>query len=260
MRCSASPYAPGFGSGSVHPAKSCWTCSRNAASACARTGAAPASACTASLERSRTRECEMVSCEVSAAALRMSSTASTAMPSAASETNWRRCAKSPPIPTSRCSVSGLSVRMRRDDRRRTAAAAVLPGDGEPPARIAHLPLLNAAPERDGAQVVTVQPARELPEHWMLGIGGHTLDHELVAGHTEGHRRSILKQQRGAPGHSRRRRRERWVSFGIHGMLVQRDRQLNQEIGEVTRQRRALTAGCRHEPKDTSNGNARRTNG
>src|SRR2546426_6805726 len=58
MRCSAAPYAPGFGSESVHPASSCWTCSRNAASACGRTGAAPTSACTASLERRRTSEWE----------------------------------------------------------------------------------------------------------------------------------------------------------------------------------------------------------
>ena len=124
-----------------------------------------------------------------------------------------------------------------------AEAERLPGpfglDGEGPERIGHLFLLHAAPERDGTQVVAVQPPRELPEHGMLGVGSHTLDHELVAGHAEGDRRSILEQQRRAPGQPRRRRRERRVPFGIHGVLVHGDRQLDQEIGEVARQGRAF---------------------
>src|SRR3989454_4187307 len=74
-----------------------------------------------------------------------------------------------------------------------AEAERLPGpfglDGEGPERIGHLFLLHAAPERDGTQVVAVQPPRELPQHGMLGVGSHTLDHELVAGHAEGDRRS-----------------------------------------------------------------------
>ncbi len=130
-----------------------------------------------------------------------------------------------------------------------AQAQRLPGpfrfDGERPQRIGHLALLHAASERDGAQVVTMQPGGELPQHGMLGVGCHTLDHELVAGHAKRDRRSILEQQRGAPGHARGRRRERRVPFGIHGVLVQGDRKLDQEIGEVARQGRAFTGGCWH---------------
>ncbi len=100
----------------------------------------------------------------------------------------------------------------------------------------------------------MQPPRELPQHGMLGVGSHTLDHELVAGHAEGDRRSILEQQRRAPGQPRRRGRERRVPFGIHGVFVQGNRQLDQEIGEVTRQGRAFTGGARHEGKDTRTGN------
>jgi len=102
-----------------------------------------------------------------------------------------------------------------------------------------LTLLHASPKRDGAQVVAMQPAGELPEDGVLGIGRHPLDHQLVAGHAEGDRRSILEQQPGAPGHSRRRRGEGRVPLGIHGVFMERDRQLDQEIGEVARQGGAL---------------------
>ncbi len=114
----------------------------------------------------------------------------------------------------------------------------LPGplrfDGERPERIGHFALLHAAPKRDGAQVVPMQPARELPQHGMLGIGSDTLDHELIAGHAERDRSSILQQQPGAPGYAGRRRSERRVSFGIHGVFMERDRELDQEIGEIAR--------------------------
>ena len=39
----------------------------------------------------------------------------------------------------------------------------------------------------------MQPACELPQHRMLGVGGHTLDHELIARHAKGDSRAILEQ-------------------------------------------------------------------
>jgi len=130
-----------------------------------------------------------------------------------------------------------------------AQAQRLPGpfrfDGERPECIGHFSLFHAAPERDGAQVVTMQPTGELPQDRMLGVCRHTLDHELVAGHAQRDGRSILEQQRRAPGQARGRRRERRVPLGIHRVLVQGDRKLDQEIGEVARQGRAFTGGCGH---------------
>src|SRR6185295_20377297 len=43
-------------------------------------------------------------------------------------------------------------------------------------------------------------------------------------------------------------------LGIHGVFVERDRQLDQEIGEVARQGRALAGRRGHDAKDTRTGN------
>src|SRR5439155_5272165 len=58
-------------------------------------------------------------------------------------------------------------------------------------RVSHFALLHAASERDGTQVVTMQPAGELSQHRMLGVGGPTLDHELIARHAKGPSRAIF---------------------------------------------------------------------
>ena len=59
--------------------------------------------------------------DASAAALTISSTASTAIPSAASRTNCWRCAWFPPISTRRRRVPGLSEAISRDVRRRNSS-------------------------------------------------------------------------------------------------------------------------------------------
>ena len=74
----------------------------------------------------RTNECEIVWRDVSAAALTISSTASTAIPLAASATKRRRWPKSPPISTRRRNVSGLSEWIIREMRRRSVAASAPP--------------------------------------------------------------------------------------------------------------------------------------
>ena len=142
--------------------------------------------------------------------------------------------------------------LRRAQPERLPAALRVHGQRLEDAR--HLAGLDAAPEGDGAEVVTVQPGGELGQHRVLRIGGDALDHQLLPRDAERECGAVFEQEPGAPGHARGRRRQRGMALRIHGVLVQRDRKLDQEVREVARQRRALTRGGRHEAKDTRTGN------
>jgi len=71
-------------------------------------------------------------------------------------------------------------------------------------------------------------------------GRDALDHQLLPCDAERECGAVFEQEPGAPGHARRRRRERWMTLRIHGVLVERDRELDQEVRQVARQGRALT--------------------
>ena len=59
--------------------------------------------------------------------------------------------------------------------------------------VGHFPRLDAAVERDRAEMVAMQPVRQLAQHRMPGIGGDAFDHQLVARDTEGHGGAVLEQ-------------------------------------------------------------------
>jgi len=119
--------------------------------------------------------------------------------------------------------------------------------------VGHFAFGEATPERDRAEVVTVQPAGELAQHRVLGVRRHAFDHQLMARHAERHARSLLEQQARPAGHGGGGGRERRVALGVHGMFVEGDGQLDQEVRQITRQGRAFTGGRRHDAKDTRTG-------
>ena len=123
-----------------------------------------------------------------------------------------------------------------------AEAQRLPGalrvHGQGLEHVSHFRRLDTLAEGHGTQVVPMQPLGELAQHRMLRVGGDPLDDKLPAGDAQRQGRAVLEQQRRSPGHARSRRRQRRVALGIHGVLVEGDGQLDQEIGEVARQGRA----------------------
>ena len=78
----------------------------------------------------------------------------------------------------------------------------------------------------------MQASRQLGEDRVARIGGHAFDHELVARDPERKRGPVLQQCVGASQHTRGGGRQRRVVLGIHGVLVEGDRQLDEEFTEL----------------------------
>ena len=78
----------------------------------------------------------------------------------------------------------------------------------------------------------MEPSRELREDRMLGVGGDTLDHQLMVGDAEGQRGAIAKQVARAASHRGGGGRERGMALGVHGVLVQGNGQLDEEFTEL----------------------------
>src|SRR5713226_10513303 len=74
---------------------------------------------------------------------------------------------------------------------------------------------------------------------MLGVGGDPFNDELAPRHAEGERRPVSQQRGGAADHARSRRLEGRMALGIHGVLVERDRELDKEFPQLARQRGPL---------------------
>ncbi|PYP37189.1 MAG: hypothetical protein DMD46_06215 [Gemmatimonadetes bacterium] len=121
-------------------------------------------------------------------------------------------------------------------------AAPLRVDGQGLQDVRDLAHLETTPEGDRAEVMAVEAPGELGQDGVGGVGRHPLDHQLVTRDAERHRRSVHHQLLHAARHPGRRRRQRRMAFGIHGVLVQGDGEFDQEIGEVARQGRTLGRG------------------
>jgi len=121
---------------------------------------------------------------------------------------------------------------------RRAEAEWLPGTfrfhGERLQHVGHFGHTHAAVERHGAEMVAMQTTGELGKEGVLCVGGDTFDDELLARHAQRERRAFLEQVLGTPGHPRRGGRERGVPLRIHRVLVQRDGQLDKEVGQLSR--------------------------
>ncbi|TMG80554.1 MAG: hypothetical protein E6H78_18295 [Betaproteobacteria bacterium] len=85
-------------------------------------------------------------------------------------------------------------------------------------------------ERHGPEMVAVQATGELGEEGILGIGGDPFDDELLPGDAEGQGGAVFEQVLSPTGDARRGRRQRRMPLWIHRVLMERDRELDQEIG------------------------------
>ena len=95
---------------------------------------------------------------------------------------------------------------------------------------------NIGVSLNGAQVVAVEAAGQFREEGMLGIGGDAFDHELLARDPQREGGSLLQELLRPSCHPGCRGGEQGVPLRIHGVFVQGDRQLNEEIGELPRER------------------------
>src|SRR5206468_222840 len=86
-----------------------------------------------------------------------------------------------------------------------------------------------AMEGDRAQVVTVESAGELRQQGVLRISGNALDHELLPRNAQREGGSFLKELLGPSCHPRGGGGEQGVPLRVHGVLVEGDRQLDEEI-------------------------------
>ncbi len=85
----------------------------------------------------------------------------------------------------------------------------------------------------------MQPVGEILEDGVPGIGRDALDDQLIARDAQ-RQLAPLREQRFEPARDALGRRdERRVAAGIHRVLVEGDRELAEEVGQIARQRRAL---------------------
>ena len=93
---------------------------------------------------------------------------------------------------------------------------------------------EAAMKCDGAEMMAVQAAGELGEQRVLRIGRHTLDDELVARHAQGQGGALLEEMLGAARDPRGSGRQRRMPLRIHGVFMERDRELDEKVGQLSR--------------------------
>ena len=118
-----------------------------------------------------------------------------------------------------------------------------------------LVLAHASRELHGAQVMLVQPHGELAQHRVLVVGRHPFDDQLMPRDAERECFAFLHERVEPSLDLRRRVLEQRVSGRIDGVLVQSDRELDQEVCQVPRQCRGFNA-CRGAPHLGIMGHAR----
>src|SRR5881275_2018545 len=86
-------------------------------------------------------------------------------------------------------------------------------------------------------MVVVQPLRELLQHGIQRIGSDALDNQLPTRHADRQRIALTNEETAyAVSDAVDSYVEQGMAGGIDGVLVQRNRQLDQKIRELTRQR------------------------
>jgi hypothetical protein len=81
--------------------------------------------------------------------------------------------------------------------------------------------------------VPVKPVRQVAQQGVLGVGRHRLDHQPVARHAERDGFPVVEEQVQAAGESLCGFLEVGMPGRVHGAFVKDDRELNQEISEVS---------------------------
>ncbi len=103
-------------------------------------------------------------------------------------------------------------------------------DRERTEHIGNLRRADTPVESHGAEMVAVQAPRELGQQRVLGIGSDALDHELLPRYAQREGGPLLQELLGPTRHARGRGSEGGMALRIHGMFVERDRQLDEKIG------------------------------
>lgn len=84
----------------------------------------------------------------------------------------------------------------------------------------------------------IEPSSQIREDGILAVGSHTLDDELPARHAHGQRAAVSQELLVPEEQSLDRRLRRSVVGRIDRELVQDDRELDQKLRELTRERGA----------------------
>ena len=93
-------------------------------------------------------------------------------------------------------------------------------------------------------MMTMQVLCETTEDRLITISRHPVDDQLVAGHAERDRRPSIEQPLRALGKPFGGRSERGVPGRVHGVLVKRDRKLDQKLAQIA---------CKNDPVGLGNG-------
>ncbi len=107
---------------------------------------------------------------------------------------------------------------------------------------------ETAMKRHRAQVMAMQATGELGEHRVLGIGRHAFDDQLLSCYSQRESRPLLEQTLCAASHPGRRGGERRVTLRVHRMLMEGDRELDQEISQLTGKSCSLRRADHRSPK------------
>ncbi len=109
-------------------------------------------------------------------------------------------------------------------------------------RLAKFQGVDAGHDADRADVMLVQRVRETTKDGLIGIGRDTIDDQLAARNAEGDVPTIRKELFAAPEDRFNGRNEGRVSGRVHRLAMQGDRELDEELVQVTRQRSPLGSG------------------
>ena len=88
----------------------------------------------------------------------------------------------------------------------------------------------------------MQAFGEPPQQRLIRIGRIAFDDQLTPGDAKGDERAIGQQRLGTPGDRLDGRLERRVPARVHRVLVQRDRELDEELAQLARERRPVAFG------------------
>ena len=109
-------------------------------------------------------------------------------------------------------------------------------------RLAKLVRIHAAHDADRADVMLVQGVRETTQDGLIGIRRHAVDDQLPARHAKRDLWTTFKEVFRSTDHRFNGGNERWVSRRVHRLAMQGDRELDEELVQVTRQRCPLGSG------------------
>ena len=118
-------------------------------------------------------------------------------------------------------------------------------------RLQHLSDLahpQTAVKRHRAEMVAMQPTGEFGEEGVLGVGGNTFDDELLSGDAEGDGGAAFEEMLGATHDAAGGGGQRRMPLRVHRVLVEGDREFDQEVRQLSREGGLFRRGSHGPPK------------